>query len=1102
MADQSQASDFSDVFISYRRKDVEFVKELVAGIQATGKEVWVDWEDIPPGSVGFTDDIQRGLEGSDAFIAVLSPDYLESEYCVELELQTAINLNKRIIPVVYRKFDGYDIPLGIGHINWIYFTPHAGQENTYEESLPKVLHALEADFEHMRAHKRFLLRAIEWDKNERRNSFLLTGDEINEAEEWLSDASGKDPVPNELHGDYIIASRQLATKRQRTSIELDEYNQAMPTSILTTKLYIPTLRSNLVVRPRLFEQLNESLQRKLTLVSAPAGFGKTTLVSAWARHTNLPITWISLDETENDSAHFLAYFVAALKMIHATMSDNLLITLQSPQLLPIEATLVSLLNELASFKNDTILVLDDYHVIDSEEVNHMMSYLLDHLPPHIHLIMTTREYPPLPLARLRANGDLVEIQGTDLRFTSSETTRFINEVMQLDLGKDDIAKLEKRTEGWAVGLQLAAISMENHPDKTQFINSFSGSHQYVLDYLLEEVFRDLSEDIQDFLLHTAILGRLCGTLCDAVLVAEPGTSQPILEYLEQANLFTTQLDHERNWFRYHRLFRDLLKQKLARTDRLDVVTLHQRASQWYESHGFEQDAFHHASQTNDINRTLDLIKSKELPLYYRGGASAVVQWLETLPSAEFSTKPELWVIRATTQTVMGRTKGVIDDLDAAERALAHIEETATTRDLLGQIASVRAISATTTYASEKIISHSQYALANLHPDNLAVRILINCVMGVAFIYEGKWNAARDALMTAITMSERSQNTFINLLASTSLGLVHEANTQLNDAKACFDKVRSLAGNPALPIACEAFLGLSRIYYQWNDLDKAHEFALQGIELAQQIETIDSAVAGKILLAHIFIVTGDIEQANNHLSQAEQAINQHNFLQIRPDWISARIRVFLAEGDMDGATSLLKTQELPLEQARILVASHQPTLALPILRTYLDNVTATNWEAEQLKALILLSLAYALNDDHDQAQITLSNALNRAKAGGYLRLFLDEGLPMEQLLSATAVGNELRAYAQHLLDTFSSTSNSRQFQTTSSNPLKIEEPLSDREIEILHYIAEGLTNREIASRLHLSLHTVKVHAHNIYGKLDVRNRTEAVTKGRLLRILPK
>jgi hypothetical protein len=215
MADQSQASDFSDVFISYRRKDVEFVKELVAGIQATGKEVWVDWEDIPPGSVGFTDDIQRGLEGSDAFIAVLSPDYLESEYCVELELQTAINLNKRIIPVVYRKFDGYDIPLGIGHINWIYFTPHAGQENTYEESLPKVLHALEADFEHMRAHKRFLLRAIEWDKNERRNSFLLTGDEINEAEEWLSDASGKDPVPNELHGDYIIASRQLATKRQR-----------------------------------------------------------------------------------------------------------------------------------------------------------------------------------------------------------------------------------------------------------------------------------------------------------------------------------------------------------------------------------------------------------------------------------------------------------------------------------------------------------------------------------------------------------------------------------------------------------------------------------------------------------------------------------------------------------------------------------------------------------------------------------------------------------------------------------------------------------------------------------------------------------------------
>src|SRR5229473_99331 len=389
----------------------------------------------------------------------------------------------------------------------------------------------------------------------------------------------------------------------------------MPTPLLATKLYIPRLRPHVVSRPRLIERLNEGLHRKLILISAPAGFGKTTLVSQWVEGIERPAAWLSLDEGENDPARFLTYLVAALQTIAANIGEGVLGVLQSPQPPPTDAILTALLNDITTISDHFVLVFDDYHVIDAKPVDHALTFLLDHLPPHMHLVSATREDPQLPLARLRAGGHLTEVRVTDLRFTPSEAAAFLNQVMGLTLSAENIDALERRTEGWIAGLQLAAISMQGHLDPTSFITSFSGSHHFVLDYLVEEVLQQHPESVQTFLLRTSILDRLCGPLCDAVLGKDEANRssiilQPsafILEYIERANLFIVPLDNDRRWYRYHHLFADLLRQRLHQRNTSspaneadDVAQLHRRASQWLEDHGLEIEAFQHAAAANDV----------------------------------------------------------------------------------------------------------------------------------------------------------------------------------------------------------------------------------------------------------------------------------------------------------------------------------------------------------------------------------------------------------------------------------------------------------------------------------------------------------------------
>src|SRR6266704_1195932 len=537
----------------------------------------------------------------------------------------------------------------------------------------------------------------------------------------------------------------------------------MSTPILATKLYIPRPRPNVVSRPRLLERLNEGLHRKLTLIAAPAGFGKTTLVSAWVAGCDQQVAWLSLEEGENDPTRFLTYLVAALQTIAPNIGKGVLDVLQSPQPPPPEAMLTTLLNDLTTISDHFVLVLDDYHVIDAKPVDIALTYLVEHLPPQMHLVIATREDPQLPLARLRARGQLTELRATDLRFTPSEAAVFLNQGMGLNLSAEDIARLATRTEGWIAGLQLAAISLQGQQDAASFITSFTGSHHFVMDYLVEEVLGQQSESVQTFLLRTSILDRFCGPLCDAVLMDPSASGRETLEYLEHANLFIVPLDNERRWYRYHHLFADLLRQRLHQSiasstgdAESQVNALRIRASVWYEDHGLEIEAFHHAVAANDVERAARLVEGKGMPLQFRGAVTPVLHWLKSLPKTVLDARPSLWVMYASALSMTGHLTGVEEKLQAAEAALQGVEpEDDKTRNLVGHIAAIRALVAAAENQVEPIIAQSRRALEYLHPDNLAVRTATIWKLGIAYHLQGDRAAASRAYTEAIAISQAS-----------------------------------------------------------------------------------------------------------------------------------------------------------------------------------------------------------------------------------------------------------------------------------------------------------------------------------------------------------
>jgi LuxR family maltose regulon positive regulatory protein len=885
--------------------------------------------------------------------------------------------------------------------------------------------------------------------------------------------------------------------------------------LLSTKVFIPSTRTERVSRPRLIERLNEGLRRTpgVTLISAPAGFGKTTLVSEWVMSCGRPVAWLSLDEGDNDTARFLAYLIAALQTVAPPMGQGIAGALQSPQAPPTESILTTLLNEVTGLPQDFILVLDDYHVIDSKAVDQALTFLIEYQPPQMHLVIATREDPYLPLARVRAQGQLTELRAADLRFTLSEAAEFLNQVMSLKLSTENIASLEARTEGWIAGLQLAALSMQGYEDTAGFIQSFTGSHHFVMDYLVEEVLHQQPASIQTFLLRTSILDRLCGPLCEAVLLDSTASGQETLEYLERTNLFIISLDNERRWYRYHHLFADLLRQRLQQDlgspkegAESRMNELHIRASQWYEDNSLELEAFHHAAAANDIERAERLIEGKGIPLHLRGAVTSIIGWLEGLPRSVLDARPSLWWRYASLLLVNGQSTGVEEKLQAAEEGVAAVlqgtEPDDKTRNLLGQIAAARATLALTRYDVETMLAQSRRALEFLPPSNLTTRANANWTMGVAYMFQGDRAAAGQAYAESISLSRSTRATFTTILATIGMGNVQEANNELHQAAETYRRILQLAGDQPLQIIGEVHLGLGHILYEWNDLAGAEQHGQQALQLEQQYDkVIDRYIICEVFLASLKLARGDLAGAAAILSQASQSARQHNFVHRLPEIAAAQVLVLLREGDLTAAAHLAQTHDLPLTQARVAFVQGDPLAALTKLETLRHEAETKRWDDERLRVMVLQAIAQDAHGEKEKAVRVLSEALTLAEPGGFIRLFIDEGEPMRLLLEKQLRdrGHHMMGYVNKILAAFAS-SQPMQQSKFKNREAEMFEPLSQRELEVLKLIAEGLSNDEIGKRLFLALDTVKGHNRRIYDKLQVQRRTEAIARARELGLL--
>ncbi len=689
---------------------------------------------------------------------------------------------------------------------------------------------------------------------------------------------------------------------------------------------------------------------------------------------------MSLDDGDNDPARFISYLVKALQTIQAGIGEGLLAVLQSPQPLQIETILTTLLNEISTIPENFLLVLDDYHSINSQPVDQSLAFLVEHQPPQMHLVIATREDPGLPLARMRARGQCTELRATDLRFSPAEAAEFLNQTMNLNLSAEDITALEARTEGWIVGLQLAALSMQGHQDTTSFIQSFTGSHHFVLDYLVEEVLGQQSESVQTFLLRTSALDRMCGPLCDAILLAPAIPGQQTLEYLERANLFIVPQDNERRWYRYHHLFGDLLRKRLGQSlTPGGIAELQLHASEWYENNDLMIEAFRHAAAANDIERAVRLMESKKMPIHLRGAATTILSWLESLPKSLLDARPALWWSQASMLLIMGQPTGVEEKLQATEAALAlaalpgaELDETA--RDLIGKIAAARANVAQMQAQPEAILVQARRALEYLHPDNLSDRSMATRALGFSYFIQNDLTEAGRTYVEAYSLAQAAGNIINASLALIRLGQVQEAENQLHLAAESYQRVLPLIDEYSPYNASVAYLGLARIHYEWNDLDAAEKFGEQSLKLSRQFnQVIDRLVVSEMFLSHPKLARGDANGAMGWILQAEQTSHLKNYTYRLPDIASHRAGIDLFQGNVDEAAQLAQNNVMPLMQARVLIAQGNPSEALALVEPQRQQAEVKRLPQRLLQVMAVQSVVLFAQGDKDKAVHVLAGS---------------------------------------------------------------------------------------------------------------------------------
>jgi LuxR family maltose regulon positive regulatory protein len=952
------------------------------------------------------------------------------------------------------------------------------------------------------------------------------------------------------------------------------------TPLLQTKLYIPPIRSALISRPRLIERLDSGLGPgcKLTLLSAPAGYGKTTLLGEWVHaedkskeyrvgsikegtparnptsYSLLPapsFAWLSLDEEDNDPSRFWSYVVAALRAVRQDIEEVVQTAFQSPRPPPIEAVLTGLLNQIAQDPHPLVLVLDDYHVIHSSAIHQSLAFLLEHLPSHAHLAIATRADPPLPIPRLRGRGQLIELYQADLRFTPSETARFLNQAIGLELSAQDVAALEKRTEGWIAALhlaalQMAALAMRGRDDLSEFVRAFAGDHRYVLDYLAEEVLRQQGRDVQTFLLHTAILERLSGELCDAVMgtvtgAGEPGEersgmdSQSMLETLDRDNLFIVPLDDRRHWYRYHRLFADLLRQRLQRERSDWVPELHRRASKWYEENGLIPEAVSHALAAEDLERAAGLIEWAAWPILMRGEMTTVLGWLGALPPDFLRSRPQLGILQAWALAFAG-------EVDRVEPCLQDLEA----QQVQGDVIAVRAYVATVRGDVSRAIELAHLALERLPGEKWFSRGIVALSLGLAYQTSGELAAASRALNEAISFSRAAGRAYMTLVAMTSLGRVQERQGLLCQAMRTYQEALDLTSGPGsqpAPFAGMPQVGIAEVLYEWNDLDGALRHVTDGIRLSERGGFAIYMLAGHTILARVHWARGQVEEALEGIRKAGQLAAKHDYAYLTAVAAGLQSRLWLARGNLaaasrwaqehrwnlsDGLDSAREVEQISVARVLIAQASSQgpssrlaprpsdsPRIsaerawrdsapenefgeAMGLLARLLEAAERAERMESAIKILALLALAFQAQGNVDRALSTLERALSLAEPEGYVRTFIDEGEPMAALLrralaqSADAARPFAPNYATRLLAAFG--------RPAASAPPGLVEPLSEREMDVLRLVVAGLSNPQIAEELVIAVSTVKSHINHLYGKLGVSSRAQAIARAQALHLL--